>query len=352
MAAGIATAVSGYLIAHLGGFLSTTAPAPTPAAIDVAPRVVAVPQTVTVSPPAAADAGEPRATPAREAAPAAAAPARATANAAAPARKRDTSAAEAKPRDKGAVEAKPRDKEAAESKPREKDDKELVEARVRAALANVDASKPAPAEAPAPPRQAAIPPAPSAAAAQPLPAEAPLTTGAIAAAPRATEAVPQPAPQKPAEPNPLLSVEIKTRPVADVPPAGCGARRRPASERARGRQRGQGPPRHHQENPRPPAPRLRRRHQRTPASAAPGRGAISLSGLRPRDSAVYARRNGQPGHPPGDRDDFQRFICSESRIPVPPDGAQSQLARMDEAQCGTDRRGRPRISLLYPGRAC
>ena len=231
MAAGIATAVSGYLIAHLGGFLSTTAPAPTPAAIDVAPRVVVVPQTVTVSPPAAADAGEPRATPAREAAPAAAAPARATANAAAPARKRDTSAAEAKPR-----EAKPRDKEAAESKPREKDDKESVEARVRAALANVDASKPAPAEAPAPPRQAAIPPAPSAAAAQPLPAEAPLTTGAIAAAPRATEAVPQPAPQKPVEPNPLLSVEIKTRPVADVPPAAAaqdGAQQASAQEDAK-----------------------------------------------------------------------------------------------------------------------
>ena len=219
MAAGIATAVSGYLIAHLGGFLSTTAPVPTPAAIEVAPRVVAVPQTVTVSPPAAADAGEPRATPAREAAPAAAAPARTTANAAAPARKRDTSAAEAKPRDKGAVEAKPREKETADSKARDKDDKELVEARVRAALANVDASKPAPAEAPAPPRQAGIPLAPSATAAQPLPAEAPLTTGAITAAPRAAEAVPQPAPQAPAEPNPLAAVEIKSRPVADVPAA-------------------------------------------------------------------------------------------------------------------------------------
>ena len=232
MAAGIATAVSGYLIAHLGGFLSTTAPAPTPAAVEVAPREVAVPKTVTASPPAAADAGAGalRATPAHEAAPQAAAPARTTANAAAaPARKRDTSAAEAKAREKEAAEAKPReketaegkprDKEAAESKAREKDDKESVEARVRAALANVDASKPAPAEAPAPPRQAAIPPAPAAATAQPLPAEAPLTTGAIAPAPRAAEASPQPAPQTPAEPNPLVSVEIKSRPVADVPPA-------------------------------------------------------------------------------------------------------------------------------------
>ena len=51
MAAGVATAVSGYLIAHLGGFLSTTAPAPTPAAVEVAPRVVAVPKAETVSPP-------------------------------------------------------------------------------------------------------------------------------------------------------------------------------------------------------------------------------------------------------------------------------------------------------------
>jgi hypothetical protein len=234
MAAGIATAVSGYLIAHLGGFLSTTAPAPTPTAVEAAPRVVAVPQTVTVSPPAAADTGEPRATPAREAAPAAAAPPRTTANAAAPARKRDTSTAEAKPRDKGAVEAKPREKEAAESKPRDKDDKESVEARVRAALANVDASKPAPAEAPA--RQAAIPPAPAAVTAPPLPTEAPLTTGALAAAPRAAEAVSQPTPQAPAEPNPLVSVEIKSRPVADVPPAAAaqdGAQQASAQEDAK-----------------------------------------------------------------------------------------------------------------------
>jgi hypothetical protein len=234
MAAGIATAVSGYLIAHLGGFLSTTAPAPTPAAVEVAPRVVAVPKAETVSPPAAADAGALRATPAHEAAPQAAAPARTTANAAAaPARKRDTSAAEAKPREKEAVEAKPREKEAAESKARDKDDKESVEARVRAALANVDASKPAPAETPAPPRQAAIPPAPAAATAQPLPAEAPLTTGAIAPAPRAAEASPQPAPQAPAEPNPLAAVEIKSRPVAEVPPAAAapdGAQQASAQE--------------------------------------------------------------------------------------------------------------------------
>jgi hypothetical protein len=226
MAAGVATAVSGYLIAHLGGFLSTTPPAPTPAAVEVAPRVVAMPKAETVSPPvqpaapAAADAGALRATPAHEAAPQAAAPARTTTNAAAaPARKRDTSAAEAKPRDKEAADAKPREKEAAESKARDKDDKESVEARVRAALANVDASKPAPAEAAAPPRQAAIPPAPAAATAQPLPPEAPLTTGTIAATPRAAEVSPQPAPQAPAEPNPLVSVEIKSRPVAEVPPA-------------------------------------------------------------------------------------------------------------------------------------
>ncbi|MGA8744938.1 MAG: hypothetical protein WB507_03635, partial [Solirubrobacterales bacterium] len=66
-------------------------------------------------------------------------------------------------------------------------------------------------------------------------AEAPLTTGAIAAAPHAAEAVPQPAPQAPAEPNPLLSVEIKTRPVADVPPAAAaqdGAQQASAQENA------------------------------------------------------------------------------------------------------------------------
>ena len=229
MAAGIATAVSGYLIAHLGGFLSTTAPAPTPAAVEVAPRVVAVPKAETVSPPAAADAGALRAAPAHEAAPQAAASARTTANAAAAlARKRDTSAAEAKPREKEAVEAKPRDKEAAEAKPRDKeaaeskardkDDKESVEARVRAALANVDANRPAPA----------------ATLSRPADVPAPNATGALP--PRAPDLGPQPAPQAalappsgqtapippapvqpaPAQADPLTSVEIKSRPVATV----------------------------------------------------------------------------------------------------------------------------------------
>jgi hypothetical protein len=48
--------------------------------------------------------------------------------------------------------------------------------------------------------------------------------------------VPQPAPQAPAEPNPLLSVEIKSRPVADVPPAAAapdGAQQASAQEDAK-----------------------------------------------------------------------------------------------------------------------
>jgi hypothetical protein len=223
VAAGVATALSGYLIAHLGGFLAAPTPAPVAAsaAVEATPRPGAA-KTVAVTPriqppasaPAVAEAIEPRAASQHE--PAAAAPAaRTTANAGAattPARKRATA-------DTGAAEAKPRDK----------DDKESVEAQVRAALANVGASRPAPSDVPL--HQAAIPAAPGTGAQlpQPRPLEGgPMTTGAIAtapAAPRAPDAAAQPMPQTAigpappppaAAPAPLAPVEIKSRPVADV----------------------------------------------------------------------------------------------------------------------------------------
>ena len=135
---------------------------------------------------------------------------------------------EAKAREKEPPEAKPREKEAAQNRAREKDDKETVAAQVRAALANVDASRPASTELPAPPR----------------PLEAPLTTGAIGAPPRAGDVVlppPQPAPPTPLQPapvapNPLVSVEIKSRPVANAAgmPAADGVQPEGVPEEAKG----------------------------------------------------------------------------------------------------------------------
>jgi hypothetical protein len=111
------------------------------------------------------------------------------------------------------------DTSAAESKPR---DMEAVEAQVRAALANVDANRPVPADAP--PHRGDSPPGPSAVAAPPRPPEAPLGTADAAVPPRAADPQAQP-PAPPVQIEPLPTVEIKSRPVADVaamPPASSG----------------------------------------------------------------------------------------------------------------------------------
>ncbi len=235
VAAGLATAVSGYLIAQLGGFLSSPAraPASTPTAVTAAPapaanstsasqpaqlgqaaRPVQPVRSPPPAPPASATANEQRPAPAPEVNPPAKPPAHTTVTAtqAAPARKHvttETSAAESKPRD---AAEKPRD--AAETKPR---DWESVEARVRAALANANANRPALPDAAlhhadSPP----TPPTPPAAAVQPQPPNEPPATGAIQAGPRAANLQPQPEPPTPATPDPLPAVEIKSRPVAAV----------------------------------------------------------------------------------------------------------------------------------------
>jgi hypothetical protein len=222
-AASIATAVGGYLVAHLGGYLPwpTREPAPTPAAIQSAPSASGVisktpraqpPQPV---PPASADADEPRPAAAPDASPAAKRPARTTVNAtqAAPSHKPMTTGATA-------PESKPHEAESPESKPR---DAESVEAQVRAALEKVDAHRPASPDVA--PQTLSLPPAPPAVAVEPRPAEGPVpgTTGAVAVAPpaadvapRAAEAAPPPVQQVPAQPEPLTPVEVKSRPVAAV----------------------------------------------------------------------------------------------------------------------------------------
>jgi len=225
-AASIATAVGGYLVAHLGGYLPwpTREPAPTPAAIQSAPSASGVisktpraqpPQPV---PPTSADADEPRPAAAPDAGPAAKRPARTTANA-------TQAAPPHKPMTAGTAEIKPitAGTDAPEGKPHEA---ESVEAQVRAALEKVDAHWPAPSDAA--PQTVSLPPAPPAAAAEPRPAEGPVpgTAGAVAVAPPAAaavvvtppaaEAAREPVQQAPVQPEPLTPVEIKSRPVASV----------------------------------------------------------------------------------------------------------------------------------------
>ena len=253
VAAGMATAISGYLIAHVSGFMSSPAPAPVvgvpsasavsaqpvapsqpiqaaspapPAQVTPAGQPVQVTQPsqpVSPGPPVSAEASVPRSAPAQETAPAAKAPARTTVNAA-PARKHgapETSTVESKSR-----EPAEKAREASESKSREPAEKprdwESVEARVRAALANAANHPPAPET---PPSQAETTQPPPAVAVQPRLGDEPSTTGTVAA-PRVANPLPQQAaaaPEAPAKPDPLPTVEIRSRPVADVeavpPPA-------------------------------------------------------------------------------------------------------------------------------------
>lgn len=200
-AAGIATAVSGYLIAHVGGLLS--APAVTPVALPAAVQTAPMWSSVTGSlrappvPPVSADAGEERLAPQPDVR-SPVQPERPVVNAtqAAPLRKTVTA-------DTGAAEAKPHEMES-------------IEAKVRAALAKADANRPAPhavsshqTDSPAD-----VAARLSAVEAQPRSIEPP--TASIATAPRAAEAVPQPAPPVAAQAGPLTTVDIQSRPIAGV----------------------------------------------------------------------------------------------------------------------------------------
>jgi len=209
VAAGVATAVSGYVVAHLSGFF----PAQAPTAVQV-PTLQAAPSVNTAAgnpnaPPAtpvSIDTDARRLAPQPDLKPAAMppAPARATADVAPlPPRKpvaAETSAPETKPHD--TAEAKPRSTES-------------LEAQVRAALAKSESAKDSPKPLPVvPSRQAAIPvdvPRESPAEAQPRQADA--ATGAIAVTPRAADLAPQRAPVLAAPP---AAVEVKSLPVAGV----------------------------------------------------------------------------------------------------------------------------------------
>src|SRR5256885_6258384 len=147
-AAGLATAISAYALAHVGGLLSSS---PTPTS---APATA-----VHVSPIASEAAEGLRAKPTPPAAAAAV-------NKQSPAPQQDTDATVAQPARKAAKDAKalpPRkhtktDTSVAEKEPR---GQPSAEALARAALANVDANRPAPSDAPIEPGPAAPRPAPA-----------------------------------------------------------------------------------------------------------------------------------------------------------------------------------------------
>jgi hypothetical protein len=230
--AGIATAVTGYLIAHLGGFWSTPrTPAAIPASVEMAPApaVSAIPKSARVSPPpmpVAVDVTSPAAKlekppeqpPVKPDAFAEKEPAAAPtppARAAIPARKSNAGEPKSHELKESHEPKESHELKASEPKLRERDDTASVEEQVRAALAKVDAGRrpqpepAAPIESPAvmpnvavePPPAVAAPIAPSVATLPPPPA----ATAVSAASPPTAIAPPL-----------VGTVEIKSEPVATV----------------------------------------------------------------------------------------------------------------------------------------
>jgi hypothetical protein len=225
IAAGLASAISAYLLAYFGGFLSSPTPAsaPVPTAVQVGPTAseVAESRRAKATPPVAA----------------------AAVNEQRPAPQQDTDAPVAQP----ALNAKtlpPRkrtktDTSVSEKEPRQKS----AEALARAALANVDANRPAPTDAligpgltdtrSAPvdvqPRQVKEPPR-QAGVGLPQPVAVPPRAAGIEAAQQAADVQPQPVQPRPAtgadlqlrspdvRPNPVAPVDIQSRPVTAVDP--------------------------------------------------------------------------------------------------------------------------------------
>ena len=186
IAVGLATAVSGYLFAHLGGLLSS----PGPTAIQIAPTAggMSGKQLAEPTPPVSAEAKEQRLAPPPPPLPA----------------QRTVNTAKAVPPPKHVKT----DTSATESKPR---DEKSVEARVRAALANIDANPSAPPVVP--PYQANVGPEPAALGALPRPVDGPFAVGTVPVVPRAAD---QP---RPLQQAPLIAVERNERkspPVAAI----------------------------------------------------------------------------------------------------------------------------------------
>jgi hypothetical protein len=258
-AAGLATAISGYLIAHLAGALSSSTPTAVGAATQVAPGAGAVSSTLAAKPPAPASAGvsEQHPVPAQETnAPAAAQPAQVAEPSHEPSHADAAKAAVAHKRpeadthleadkhldadkhleaDKHLAPDASGAASAAEGKRDQEENKQAqdaVLARIRAALANSTAKRANPPDAPQPPATgprstAAIGPQSSPVDKRPStpPGAAPVTSASPGFA-NPPPPIQQPVAQQvqpplqqqqpPAEPSPLTTVEIPSRPVATV----------------------------------------------------------------------------------------------------------------------------------------
>jgi len=226
-AAGLATAISAYLLAHFGGFLlssPTPASAPAPTAVQVGPTAseVAESRRAKPTPPVAA----------------------AAVNEQRPAPQQDTDAPVAQPALKAVKDAKalpPRKRTKTDTSVSEKEPaQKSAEALARAALANVDINRPAPNDAPIEPgltdtRSApvAVHPRPAnvprhADVGPPQPVAVPPRAAGIEAAPHAADVRPQPvqprqatgADLQPRSPDvsPVAPVDIQSRPVTAVDP--------------------------------------------------------------------------------------------------------------------------------------
>jgi hypothetical protein len=230
-AAGLATAVSGYLIAHLSGAYSSPAPVPVGTVIQAVPSATVSSSAPAQPAPVAADANEQRAAPQQEtSAPVLGQPSHQTATAVkadvneqhgpAPQRQDATTApAAAQPPHGTTAAAKavsPRKHiETDTSATDNKRDQESISARVRAALANSDAKRSKPPDALS--RQANAPRAPATIGPQSRPVDDRLGASPVAAAPPDPANPPRPPmPQPAAEPIPLAPVAIESRPVAPV----------------------------------------------------------------------------------------------------------------------------------------
>jgi hypothetical protein len=205
IAAGLATAASGYLIAHLSGVWSSPPPARATAVFPApnesilsglpAPPAQSAQPTAPVTAPISADINQKALAPAPEpnaARPAQTSqPARPAASKAAPAAKHNENAAKETTRDQDSLAAQ-----------------------VRAALANANANR-----SESPPDSAPHGGAPHEPLAQPRPLSDPIKPAAVSAAPPAAPG-PQPAPvqETPVETNPLTTEEITSHPVAGVQP--------------------------------------------------------------------------------------------------------------------------------------
>jgi hypothetical protein len=221
IAVGLATAVSGYLIAHLSGALSSPTPAPPGAAVQVAPNPSTVSQSLPAQPiaPNSADGNEQRpASPQGTNAAAIAQPAPPEVNAPAVAQpvatQQDVDApplANPAGRRMNMAKSTPAHKhnETTTSVVEGKRDQESFVTRIRAALGNAERTE----SFDVPRHQSDGSRGPAAMASQPPPvAHAP----AAVAPSGATELRPVPVQQAPVEPNPPTAIEIKSRSVTAI----------------------------------------------------------------------------------------------------------------------------------------